>query len=99
MATPVIYTPQSYGINTPQTPQSFMSGYPATHMYSLPPQQNISPQASVPPWAAELIEDIKQLKSVLPSINKIDQTLTQINAKMYELRDRSHVHRQQGHGS
>jgi len=85
MATPVNYTPQSYGINTPQTQQSFMSGYPATPMYSLPPPQNISPQASVPPWAAELIEDIKQLKSVLPSINKIDQTLTQINAKMYDL--------------
>jgi len=47
--------------------------------------QNISPQASVPPWAAELIEDVTQLKSVLPSINKIDQTLTQINTKMYDL--------------
>jgi len=62
-----------------------MSGYPATPMYSLPPPQNLSPQASVPPWAAELNEDIKQLKSVLPSINKIDQTLTKINAKMYDL--------------
>lgn len=76
-----------YGMQTPQNPQHYSAGYLSSPMsqYSLPPPQNPSPQPGIPPWASELLEDIKELKSVLPSINKIEQTLSLMNAKMSDL--------------
>jgi chromosome segregation ATPase len=67
-----------------------MKGYPAGLPHTpfsqfLPPPHNISPQQGMPPWASELLEDMKILKTVLPSITNIEQTLNTINLKMSEM--------------
>ena len=69
------YNMYSQGQGLPQTP--FMQGSPPV---AFPNAFGL--QASTPPWAAKLLDDVEQIKQKIQSIDKIEKTVNIINSKV-----------------
>ena len=65
----------------PQTPNNVFVG-------QSPPQTNPATVNAPPPWAAELIEDVKTIKSVIPKIDHIDETVRNITLQITQMKTR-----------
>ena len=48
-------------------------------------QPTTAPPPAPPPWATELLEEVKQIKTKLQSIEKIEKTVNSINVKVSDL--------------
>ena len=68
-------SPYMQGSPPPQFPDAF--GFQST------PQ--VTPQASPPPWAVKLLDDVNMIKQKFQSIDKIEQTVNLINTKVTDL--------------
>ena len=68
---------QGQGMSQPISQPPFMQN-------SLPPQfpGAFAFQASAPPWAAKLLEDMEQIKQKLQGIDKTEKTVNLINSKV-----------------
>lgn len=67
------FTPLHYGMPSPQTPMAQYIPQPAHQ------------QQGPPPWASEILAEIKTLKLVMPKLEQIETTVNSINVKMKEL--------------
>ena len=68
-------SPYMQGSPPPQFPGAF--GFQST------PQ--VTPQATPPPWAVKLLDDVNMIKQKFQSIDKIEQTVNLINTKVTDL--------------
>ena len=48
-------------------------------------QPSTAPPPTPPPWATQILEEVKQIKTKLQSIDKIEKTVNAINAKVSDL--------------
>lgn len=64
----------------------------APFIQSPPPNQfnnsNFGFQASTPPWASKLLEDVEQIKQKMQSIDKIEKTVNLISSKVSDLENK-----------
>ena len=84
---PPYYTSYTANMNNMsyQSPfgSQFMQSPPFTPQTQMTP--GVSPFATPPPWAIEMIEDIKSLKISMTKIDKIERTVDKINSKVDNL--------------
>lgn len=89
-----------YGMQTPvssnslyhyqQTQQTPMTSYLQQIQAQAPPPQG-PPPSGIPTWATELLDNIKELKNVLPTIDQINRTVTDIKSRMVNLEEKVKV--------
>ena len=76
--------PMAQSVTQPMT--QFMSQHP--YLQNPPPPQFTGAfgfQASAPPWAAKLLDDMEQVKQNLQGIDTIEKTVDLINTKVSDL--------------
>lgn len=72
ITSPIMAYPPMYGIPSPQTPM----------VQFIPPPAH-QPTRQCPPWASEMLEEIKFLKLLIPKIDKIENAVNSINTIQY----------------